>query len=92
MARYIDFDRLKEVIHRNMACGDALDQIIDIQPTEDVRPVVRGKWKKYCIPRGGEQHYICSNCNEYVNFGQWGDFYVKDFKYCPHCGCQMNGE
>lgn len=49
----------------------------------------RGKWIKYCSQRAGEQHYQCTNCKKYVNFGMWGDYYTKDFKYCPHCGAEM---
>lgn len=48
-----------------------------------------GKWIKYSVERAGEQHYQCTNCKEYVNFGMWGDYYTKDFKYCPHCGARM---
>lgn len=49
----------------------------------------RGKWIKYGTRRAGEQHYQCTHCKEYVNFGMWGDYYTKDFKYCPHCGAEM---
>lgn len=48
-----------------------------------------GKWIKYSVERAGEQHYQCTNCKNYVNFGVWGDYYTKDFKYCPHCGVRM---
>ena len=51
----------------------------------------KGEWVKYSIPRCGEQHYKCSHCDEYVNFGLYGDFYTKDFIYCPHCGADMRG-
>ena len=49
-----------------------------------------GHWIKYGIPRCEEQHYQCTNCKDYVNFGVWGDYYQKDFRYCPHCGCRMS--
>lgn len=29
----IEAERLKEVFHRNVVCGDAFDQLIDIAPT-----------------------------------------------------------
>lgn len=48
-----------------------------------------GHWIKYGIPRCGEQHYKCTNCDEYFNFGLYSDYYKKAFKYCPNCGCRM---
>ena len=48
-----------------------------------------GHWIKYCIPRCGEQHYKCTSCGYYINFGQWGELYTKEFKYCPNCGVKM---
>ncbi len=54
-------------------------------------PIVHAKWVKYCEPRCEEQHYQCTNCKDYVNFGIWGDYYQKDFRYCPHCGARMEG-
>lgn len=52
----------------------------------------KGHWIKYGIPRCGEQHYQCTNCENYVNFGQWGEYYKRSFKYCPNCGADMRGE
>lgn len=48
-----------------------------------------GHWIKYSIPRCGEQHYKCTSCGYYINFGQWGELYTKEFKYCPNCGVKM---
>lgn len=50
-----------------------------------------GHWIKYGIPRCGEQHYKCTLCEYYINFGQWGELYTKEFKYCPNCGARMRG-
>lgn len=36
-----------------------------------------------------EQHYQCTNCSYYINFGKWGDVFIKQFKYCPNCGARM---
>lgn len=68
------------------AFSDVLARIKN-QPTVEERP--KGKWKKYCNPIAGEQHYICTHCNEYQNFGSYGDYYVKAFNFCPHCGAEM---
>jgi len=48
-----------------------------------------GKWIKYGVLRCGEQHYQCTSCGYYINFGQWGEVYTKQFKYCTNCGAKM---
>jgi hypothetical protein len=48
-----------------------------------------GHWIKYGVPRCGEQHYKCTSCGYYINFGQWGELYTKEFKYCPNCKAKM---
>jgi transposase-like protein len=48
-----------------------------------------GHWIKYGRLRCGEQHYQCTSCGYYINFGQWGELYTKEFKYCPNCGAKM---
>lgn len=51
----------------------------------------KGEWIKYSFPRCGEQHYQCTSCGYYINFGQWGELYTKEFKFCPNCGARMKG-
>lgn len=51
-----------------------------------------GHWIKYGTPRCGEQHYQCTLCGYYINFGQWGKLYSKEFKFCPNCGGKMENE
>lgn len=64
---------------------EALDMAIKALEQE---PQV-GHWIKYGIPRCGEQHYKCTSCGYYINFGQWGKVYTKQFKYCPNCRAKM---
>ena len=52
----------------------------------------KGEWIKYGVPRCGEQHYKCTSCGYYINFGQWGELYTKEFKFCPNCGADMRGK
>ena len=59
------------------------------EKTEEDKMMHHPKWVKYCVPRDGEQHYQCTKCKEYFNFGQYGDYYTKAFKYCPNCGSRM---
>ena len=73
--------------HTNEVLREVSRGIGDIPPVNPERS--KGEWIKYSIPRCGEQHYKCSHCDEYVNFGLYGDFYTKDFIYCPHCGADM---
>lgn len=64
-----------------------IESLPSAQPKEKT-----GKWIKYGAPRCEEQHYQCTNCKWYVNFGQWGDVYTKQFKYCPNCKARMVSE
>lgn len=76
-------------------CSTNEIQAIDecLRATEALSPVTpqpkTGHWIKYGIPRCGEQHYKCTSCGYYINFGQWGELYTKEFKYCPNCGLRM---
>ena len=62
--------------------------IDDIKEIPSAEPKT-GHWVKYGISRCGEQHYKCTSCGYYINFGQWGELYTKEFKYCPNCGARM---
>lgn len=63
-------------------CGARYGKLLKQQPKT-------GHWVKYSIPRCGEKHYKCTSCGYYINFGQWGEIYTKQFKYCPNCGIKM---
>ena len=61
-----------------------------IEALPSVKPQEKtGRWIKYGSPRCGEQHYQCTACGYYINFGQWGELYTKEFKYCPNCYARM---
>ncbi len=66
---------------------ESLNKAIEVLENQNI-----GAWKKYGMPRCGEQHYKCTNCEDYVNFGIWGEYYTNNFRYCPHCGAKMKGE
>lgn len=89
MARYIDVDKLIELMKKE----DTLVEYEDIEEyvkenTEDVAPVVYGKWiAQYVSTRGLTNIFSCSNCNEDTYL-----LYQKDkcsFNYCSHCGAKM---
>jgi hypothetical protein len=79
----------KEYDHDKHCCP-RYNGVIRKTVEEIKQPKIRtGHWIKYGIPRCGEQHYKCTLCGYYINFGQWGELYTKEFKYCPNCGCRM---
>lgn len=67
--------------------ADAYRQMIDIlddEPAADVRPVIRGKWKKHYADHEafGERPFCryCSVCNAITVF---------PYNFCPDCGADM---
>lgn len=89
MARYIDVDKLIKLMKKE----DALVEDEDIEEyakenTEDVVPVMHGKWiAQYVSTRGLTNMFSCSNCNEITYLSHKKDKCF--FKYCPHCGAKM---
>lgn len=89
MARYIDVDKLIELMKKE----DALVEYDEIEEyaeenTEDVVPVVHGKWiAQYVSTRELTDVFSCSNCNVSVRLLHKK---VKcSYKYCPYCGAKM---
>lgn len=94
MAEYIDKERLREVVHRNIAGGDSFDQLIDMQPTADVKPIVHAHWDVIDQGREGDECFVhvwetlrCSNCGMER---ETEDGYMPE--YCEGCGAKMEGE
>lgn len=91
MARYIDADKLKKDVLDLQDCyngfSDTYDKaciidVIDEQPSADVRENVRGEWTLVTDRYGANGEYVwkCSSCNKMTICK--GDF-------CPNCGCEM---
>ena len=90
MARYIDADKLlyNEITDKH---GDTYLVVhapeIDNAPTEDVQPVVHGKW---FLDRDSsseeEKCYRCSNCKAVLE----EDYKWHNHNYCYHCGAKMD--
>ena len=77
---------------------DTVDDCIELAncikalPTEDVAPVVHGRWIEREDPML-DSYYTCSACSEDFYIEQTGDP-VKDlftYTYCPSCGAKMDG-
>ena len=60
---------------------------LDMAPTADAVPVVRGEWKRDIGDRhsSGEYRY-CTACggNAFHLYGM-----IRNYKYCPNCGAKM---
>lgn len=87
MAEYIERETVNEVVKHAWAKGLEPTQYIDIIPAADVAPVVHGRWiDAYpdIEPNPMFMYGICSECR----FEQGISKYLK---YCPNCGCRMDG-
>ena len=89
MARYIDVDKLIELMKKE----NALVEDEDIEEyakeyTEDVAPIVHGRWlPQFVSTRDLTNIFSCSNCNVSVRLLHKK---VKcSYKYCPYCGAKM---
>lgn len=91
MSRYIDADRLLEVLNgftkfhhiETLTVGTFVDMIADI-PTAEVREVVRGEWVED-IQEPFASTYHCSNCGQSPLCEE--DWVLSN--YCPNCGARM---
>lgn len=83
MSRYIDQDKVIDAVleldttHR-VSWQDAVIDMIDAMPSEDVQPVVHGEWRD----TGSGQE--CSVCGE-IQYG-----YDSGRYYCANCGAKMD--
>lgn len=103
MSRYIDADKLKEHYMWwgggfTANCKDGqkevkkiFDEIIDLQPTADVRENVRGEWIPHDLENGEKSidEDCCSVCGErFREIAMTG----CEWNYCPNCGADMRGD
>lgn len=106
MTRYIDADKVKflqipiapvligEEVHMEEG---VLKDWLDSMPTEDVRPVVRGRWighREHCenlgvMPSGLGAYEWCSKCDCGIDVREW---HKNNYNYCPNCGADMREE
>ena len=90
MSRYIDADALKHCIEIEVGLNpnqdgflydDVVNEIIEQQPTADVREVVHGEW---LISELGFPY--CSKCGTALTKS------APRTNYCSNCGAKMRGE
>lgn len=58
-------------------------------PAADVRPVVRGKWKRDYNPNGSSNWQTCSACYAFILLPSWR---IENWNFCPNCGADMREE
>ncbi len=86
MAEYIERETLLECAeydnnYRLIIPAEA----IKAAPAADAVPVVHSYWE-HKITSGGENIGICHNCKYPVSW------FLEIAKFCPNCGCRMDGE
>lgn len=65
---------------------DYVLDLLDSKPPADVRPVVRGEWKRRDLTYG-RSYYFCSICKLTVDMPT--AMGIPVFRYCPYCGAEM---
>ena len=84
MPRLIDADKLKADFIGNRYGTQAIEYVIDHQPTVDA--VRHGHWIKANDPMSSPfdtmKRCLCSECREWA----------KVTSYCPNCGARMDEE
>lgn len=68
------------VLQNQSFTSTEIEGIVCSIPAADVRPVVHADW----FFDSEWWDYVCTHCH-----GRIGN--VKRYKFCPHCGAQMNG-
>ena len=90
MARYIDVEIAKECFEPSDLDGDCFDnydnviRILNAVQTEDVAPIVRGKWVSIPLTN----HRECSRCGHNEPY-KFADKETLIYRYCPFCGAKM---
>ena len=62
--------------------------VLEDLPAADVAPVVHGRWLDtgyFSVNKS--PIYLCSSCRKEVY-----DYYIKEHKFCLHCGARMDGD
>ena len=81
MADYIEREALRDALYDADAITMNGVKIFNQFPSSDVEPVKHGHW--LCVDTDTEHFFLCNRCKkkEY-----W------ESKYCPNCGCRMDGD
>lgn len=85
----------EEACHDEYVITRALERLavrVQIIPSADVRPVVRGRWiKQDDDPLDG--NFYCSACHSGIDIATGSETPIdREMFYCPSCGADMRGE
>ena len=83
--RYIDANKLIDLAMHEGAYGYVDVHDIYNAPTADVVERKKGFWEWV-----DDMDYRCSVCHKYA-YGCLGEVLSGHYKYCPFCGCAMEG-
>ena len=84
------FARIGKLKRRGLTKGEkaiSLDTVGAIKALPSAQP----KWKKGFWEWVDDMDYRCSVCQNYV-YGCLGEVLSGHYKFCPYCGCAMEGE
>lgn len=103
--RAIDADEFEKVIEAwiRMHWGEAFTgddvgsdflEMLDEEPTLDVKPVVHAHWiPEYPNKRTGKAYWHkCSECGRSVFDNRQVSIDEMGYAFCPHCGAKMDEE
>lgn len=81
---------LKHDVQAKSPMDIALDTAIEVLKQPTIEPEVRhGDWNTI-YSFDGDVYFRCSNCEEEFVLDD-GNPKSKGWKYCPSCGCKMDG-
>lgn len=84
MAEYIEREAAKHVLEKAGAPAYAI-HALDLVKTSNVAPVVQGRWLDTgCYGESKNPIFVCSECRRGVE-----DYFIKNHKFCLHCGARM---
>ena len=96
MSEYIEREALRDALYEADAITMKGVAIINQFPAADVAPVVHGEWREDTDPADGDLR--CTHCGvawpKFVQdqIAEQGIWTLQTlFKYCPMCGCKMDG-
>lgn len=87
MSRYIDADKLLNLMDNEVVDSDEMNEYAD-KYREDVLPVIHAKWKPDEESSVEKPCYRCSNCGAVLE----EDYKWHNHNFCYHCGAKMDGE
>ena len=90
MYEYIERKAIRDALYDADAITMSGVKILNQFPVADVAPVRHGRWDdtgRYTF-EDGSLAIRCTECGAALHLDEWEKYY---WKYCPNCGCLMDG-